>query len=168
MFNIETNMKLHEIYDSEPIVIETHRDSTSTESMVTIDSDVFKIMITTHTNLKYVPYVSVDFAKKDKDGNFTMELQLDSTMSPVTLLISAIRKCYNDSGFVGAIVIGSIEDNHHKRERFYKILLKRFGAKSVGVFASPILAPATIVYGIIDDAISQEDITQILKGHHLK
>jgi hypothetical protein len=161
-------MKLHEIYDTETVIIEMYRDSTYTESIATIDDDVFRIRITRHTNLKHLSYLSVDFSKKGKDGNFTMDLQLDSKISTVTSLISAIRKCYQDSGFDGDMIIGSIEDNHKKREKFYKILLKRFGAKRVGIFTSPILAPSTIVYGIINDTLSQENITQLLKGHNLK
>jgi hypothetical protein len=161
-------MKLHEIYDSDPVVINLHHDNNYSEFVSTIDSEVFKIRITNHSHIPNLKYTSIDFSKKDSSGEFTMALRADSKIATVTSLIAAIRKCYNQSGYNTGVIIGSIQDNHGKREKFYKLLLRRFGAKRVDVLKSTVLGESTLVYGILDDSISTEDLTKVLQDYELK
>jgi hypothetical protein len=168
LFNLRTNMKLHEIYDSDPVVIELTREHNAVEFLTTIDSDVFKITICEIDTIPGLPYSSIEFGKKQEDGTFTMDLQKSSKMSTVVELISAIKLAYTRSGVASSVIVGVVDNNHNKRERFYKSLLTRFGALSVGVYKPLRSNGSSIVYGIMDTTITEQEATTILQNINIK
>lgn len=161
-------MKLHEIYNSKPVVIELSRENNAVEFITSLGSDVFKITICQFDAIAGLQYSSVEFSKQQADGTFTMDLQKSSRISTVVNLISAIKLAYDMANLKSSIVVGAVQNNHTKRERFYKSLLENFGALSVGVYTPLHADGATIVYGIMDSTMSESKVSTILQNIKIK
>lgn len=161
-------MKLHEIYDTTPVLIELSRENNAVEFITTIDHDVFKITICKFDTIPGLPYSSIEFSKQRDDGTFTMDLQKSSKISTVVELISAIKLAYSRSNLTSSMLIGVVQNNHTKRERFYKSLLGKFGALDVGGYTPLNGEGSTIVYGIMDSSMSEPKATTILQNIKIK